>query len=92
MKKLILILAILSGCKAITPQIVTTRVTKTADGFTVESPKDISATFYQAPDGSLFATYDSKGNSEAIKAGSAEASARAAAVAKLAEAAAALAH
>ena len=90
MKKLLPLLALLAGCKAITPQIVTTRVTKTADGFTIESPKDISATFYQAPDGTISATYDSKGNTEAIKAGSAEAAARAAAVAKLAEAAAAL--
>jgi len=84
------ILIILSGCQLITPQIVTTRVTKTADGFTIESPKDIKATFKQSPDGSITATYESRANSDALAAGSAESQARAAAIAKLAEAAAAL--
>ena len=85
-----LVLLALSGCKFITPQIVTTRVTKTADGFTIESPKDIKATFHQAPDGTITATYESRANSDALAAGSAESAARAAAVAKLAEAAASL--
>jgi hypothetical protein len=89
MKKLIPLLALLSGCY-ITPQIVTTKVTKTADGFTIESPKDIKATFHQAPDGTITATYESRANSDALAAGSAESAARAAAVAKLAEAAASL--
>jgi len=79
----------LSGCY-MTPQIVTTRVTKTSDGFTIESPKDIKATFKQSPDGSITATYESRANSEALAAGSAESANRAAAVGKLAEAAASL--
>lgn len=78
----------IGGC-AITPQIVTTEVTKTADGFTIKSPKDVDATFYSIGP-AIYLRYKSTGNSEAIKAGSAEASGRAAAVAKLAEAAATL--
>lgn len=91
MKTALLIFALaLSGCKLATPQIVTTRVIKTADGFTIESPKDIEATFHQSPDGTISATYKSKGNESAIKAGAEESAARAAAVARLAEAAASL--
>jgi hypothetical protein len=91
MKIALLIIALaLSGCQLVTPQIVTTKVTKTADGFTIESPKDIKASFHQAPDGTITATYESRANSDALAAGSAESAARAAAVAKLAEAAASL--
>jgi hypothetical protein len=87
---LLLFALVLSGCQLVTPQIVTTKVTKTADGFTIESPKDIKASFHQAPDGTITATYESRANSDALAAGSAESAARAAAVAKLAEAAASL--
>lgn len=91
MKTALLLFALaLSGCQLATPQIVTTRVIKTADGFTIESPKDIKATFHQSPDGTISATYESRGNESAIKAGAEESAARAAAVARLAEAAAAL--
>ena len=78
----------LGGC-AITPRIVTTEVTKTADGFTIKSPKDVDATFYSIGP-AIYLHYKSTGNSEAIKAGSAEAEGRSAAVGKLAEAAATL--
>jgi hypothetical protein len=91
MKTALLLIALaLSGCQLVTPKIVTTKVTKTADGFTIESPKDIKASFHQAPDGTITATYESRANSDALAAGSAESAARAAAIAKLAEAAAAL--
>ena len=90
MKPLLILILALSGCKLVTPQIVTTRVTKTADGFTIESPKDIKATFRQSPDGTISATYESRANPDAVAAGAAESQARAAAVGKLAEAAAAL--
>jgi hypothetical protein len=92
MKALLFIIVMaLSGCQLVTPQIVTTKVTKTADGtITIESPKDIKASFHQSPDGTITATYESRANSDALAAGSAESAARAAAVAKLAEAAASL--
>lgn len=80
--------SLVGGC-AITPQIVTTEVVKTADGFTIKSPKDVDAAFFQAGP-VIYARYKSSGNAEAIKAGSQEAAQRAAAVAKLAEAAASL--
>lgn len=82
-------LLMFGGCGAIAPQIVTTEVIKTADGFTIKSPKDVDAAFFQAGP-VIYARYKSSGNEAAIKAGSEEAAQRAAAVGKLAEAAASL--
>ncbi len=80
----------LFGCQALTPRIVTTEIRKTADGFEIISPKDTDVTFAGRPDGYFFFRYNAHASPEALTAGTAEANARAEAVGRLAEAAAAL--
>jgi hypothetical protein len=86
----ILIAATLSGCQLVTPKVITTEIRKTTDGFEIISPKDTDVFFMGKPDGVFVFRYNAKANSDALAAGSAEYAARAAAIAKLAEAAASL--
>jgi len=77
------------GCY-LTPSIVTTEIEKTDKGFKLISPKDTSILYLKAPDGTTLIGYKATASDTALAAGSAESQARAAAIAKLAEAAAAL--
>jgi len=83
-------LLIASGCQVITPRVITTEIRKTKDGFEIISPKDTDVFFMGKPDGAFVFRYNATANSDALAAGSAESAARAAAIAKLAEAAASL--
>jgi len=89
MKTLLLLCLAASGC-AITPKVVTTEITKNADGtWVIKSPKDVDASYYQLGQFTSI-RYKSRSSDEAIKSAAAESASRAAAVAKLAEAAASL--
>lgn len=90
MKTALLLFALaLSGC-AITPRVVTTEIRKTDKGFEIISPKDTKVQFAGNPSGYFWFSYDAHASADALTAGAAESQARAAAVARLAEAAAAL--
>jgi hypothetical protein len=80
----------MSGCTLITPKVITTEIRKTENGFEIISPKDTDAFFMGKPDGWFLFRYSAKASPEALAAGSAESANRAAAVGKLAEAAASL--
>ena len=81
----------LSGCQLITPQVITTEIERTEHGFRIVSPKDTTIKGLRLNGNGLEVDeYTAKASPEALAAGAAESQARAAAVGKLAEAAAAL--
>lgn len=87
---LVLFLAV-SGCQLVTPRIVTTEIERTEHGFRIVSPKDTTIKGLRLEGSNLSVDlYEAKASPDALAAGTAEAGARAAAVGKLAEAAAAL--
>lgn len=86
------IISTFTGCAALTPQVVTTEIERTPDGFRIVSPKDVTVKGLRiAPDGTLSVDeWQAKASPETLAAGAAEAASRAEAVGKLATAAAAL--
>jgi len=80
----------LSGCTLITPKVITTEIRKTENGFEIISPKDTDVFFLGNPKTNFLFRYKAVASPEALAAGSAESANRAAAVGKLAEAAASL--
>lgn len=83
--------ALTSGCQLITPKVITTEIERTEHGFRIVSPKDTTIKGLRLEGANLSVdSYEAKANPEALAAGTAESASRAAAVGKLAEAAAAL--
>ena len=91
MKTILLLCLAASGC-AITPQVVTTEIERTPTGFRIVSPKDVTVKGLKiAADGTMSVqSWEAKASPETLAASAAESASRAAAVAKLAEAAASL--
>lgn len=91
MTRLLPALFLLSGC-AITPQVVTTQIERTPDGFRITSPKDVTVKgLRMTPDGTLSVeSWEAKASPDTLAASAAESAARAQLVGKLAEAAASL--